>query len=87
MMSGDLGKTTLSSGLPFPPYSVLLQQMNDSIKTSCSDGFVDNNLNVFLRYQQIAQLGNCFVLNSCSSKKCQESTQQDQVYIQLYRKV
>lgn len=87
VMFGDLGKTTLSSRLHFSLQSFLLQQVNDSIKTSCSDSLVDNIINVLLRHLQIAQLENHFILNYCSSKKRQESTQQDQVYIQLYRKV
>lgn len=35
--------------------------MNGCIETSCPDGLADNNINVFLSYLQIAELGNRFI--------------------------
>lgn len=87
MMSGGLGKKTLSSRLLFFSYSLLLQQMNGCIKTSCSDGLAGNSTNAFLSYLQIAWLGNHSISKLLLFEEVSESIHQDQVYIQMYRKV
>lgn len=88
MMSGDLGKKTLSSRLLFFfSDSLLLQQMNGSIKTSCSDGLADNSMNALLSYLQITQSGNCFISKLLLFQDVSESIHQDQVYSQMYRRM
>lgn len=85
-MPGDLGKKTLSSRLLFLSYSLLLQQMYGCIKTSCSDGLADNNINVFLSYLQIAYLENHFISEVLLFQDVPVSIHQDH-YVQIYRRV